>query len=55
MVDGLATALIAVSLVLALWAGVCAALESLTAVARAGADVIVTYFALDAASWLSER
>ena len=32
-----------------------AALESLTAIARAGADVIVTYFALDAASWLSER
>jgi len=32
-----------------------AALESLTAVARAGADVIVSYFALDAAAWLSER
>jgi porphobilinogen synthase len=31
-----------------------AALESLTAVARAGADVIVTYFALDAAAWLAE-
>jgi porphobilinogen synthase len=32
-----------------------AALESLTAIARAGADVIVTYFALDAAGWLAER
>jgi porphobilinogen synthase len=32
-----------------------AALESLTAIARAGADVIVTYFALDAAAWLAER
>jgi porphobilinogen synthase len=32
-----------------------AALESLTAIARAGADVIVTYFALDAAAWLRER
>jgi porphobilinogen synthase len=32
-----------------------AAMESLTGIARAGADVIVTYFALDAASWLSER
>ena len=31
------------------------ALESLTGIARAGADVIVTYFALEAASWLSER
>ena len=31
------------------------ALESLTAIARAGADVIVTYFALDAAAWLNER
>jgi porphobilinogen synthase len=31
------------------------ALESLTAIARAGADVIVTYFALDAASWIRER
>ena len=29
-----------------------AALESLTAVARAGADVTITYFALDAAGWL---
>jgi porphobilinogen synthase len=32
-----------------------AALESLTAIARAGADVVVTYFALDAASWIRER
>jgi porphobilinogen synthase len=32
-----------------------AAMESLIAVARAGADVIVTYFALDAAAWLTER
>ncbi|MEK6226165.1 MAG: porphobilinogen synthase [Chloroflexota bacterium] len=32
-----------------------AALESLTAIARAGADVIVTYFALEAASWVRER
>jgi porphobilinogen synthase len=32
-----------------------AALESLTAIARAGADVVITYFALDAASWLRER
>jgi hypothetical protein len=31
------------------------ALESLTGIARAGADVIVTYFAIEAASWLSER
>ncbi len=31
-----------------------AALESLTAVARAGAGIIVTYFALDAARWLRE-
>ncbi len=30
-----------------------AALESLTGIARAGADVIVTYFALDAATWLT--
>ncbi len=29
-----------------------AALESLTSIARAGADVIVTYFALEAAAWL---
>jgi porphobilinogen synthase len=32
-----------------------AAIESLTAVARAGAGVIVTYFALEAAAWLRER
>jgi porphobilinogen synthase len=31
-----------------------AALESLTGIARAGADVIVTYFALEAAGWLRE-
>ena len=31
-----------------------AALESLTAIARAGAGIIVTYFALEAASWLRE-
>ena len=32
-----------------------AALESLTGIARAGADVIVTYFALEAAAWIRER
>lgn len=32
-----------------------AALESLTGIARAGADAIVTYFALDAASWIRKR
>jgi porphobilinogen synthase len=32
-----------------------AAAESLVAIARAGADVIVTYFALEAAAWLRER
>ena len=32
-----------------------AALESLTGIARAGADVIVTYFALEAAAWMRER
>jgi porphobilinogen synthase len=32
-----------------------AALESLTAIARAGAGLIVTYFALEAAGWLSEE
>jgi porphobilinogen synthase len=32
-----------------------AALESLTAIARAGADIIVTYFATDAARWLREE
>lgn len=31
-----------------------AILESLTAISRAGADVIVTYFAADAAAWLKE-
>ena len=32
-----------------------AALESLTAIARAGAGIIVTYFAADAAAWLAEE
>jgi porphobilinogen synthase len=32
-----------------------AALESLTAIARAGAGIIVTYFALEAAGWLAEE
>jgi porphobilinogen synthase len=31
-----------------------AALESLTAIARAGAGIVVTYFALEAAGWLNE-
>jgi len=31
-----------------------AALESLTAIARAGAGILVTYFALEAAGWLGE-
>jgi porphobilinogen synthase len=31
-----------------------AALESLTAIARAGADIIVTYFAAEATGWLDE-
>jgi porphobilinogen synthase len=30
------------------------ALESLTGIKRAGADLILTYFARDAARWLSE-
>ncbi|HJR54322.1 MAG TPA: porphobilinogen synthase [Gemmatimonadota bacterium] len=30
-----------------------AALESLTAIARAGADIVITYFAKEAADWLS--
>jgi porphobilinogen synthase len=30
-----------------------AAQESLTAIARAGADIVLTYFAREAASWLS--
>jgi porphobilinogen synthase len=32
-----------------------AALESLVAIARAGADVIVTYFAAEAAGWLRDE
>ena len=32
-----------------------AAMESLTAIRRAGADVIVTYYAKDAAAWLAEE
>ena len=32
-----------------------AAMESLTAIRRAGADVIVTYFAKDAAAWIAEE
>jgi porphobilinogen synthase len=32
-----------------------AVLESLTAIARAGADVIVTYFSADAATWLRQE
>ena len=32
-----------------------AALESLTAIARAGAGIIVTYFAVEAAAWLREE
>jgi porphobilinogen synthase len=32
-----------------------AALESLTAIARAGAGIVVTYFALEAAGWLREE
>jgi porphobilinogen synthase len=31
------------------------ALEALTCIKRAGADLIITYFALDAARWLSEK
>jgi porphobilinogen synthase len=31
-----------------------AAMESLTAIRRAGADVIITYYAKDAAAWLAE-
>ena len=31
-----------------------AALESLTAISRAGADITITYFALEAAAWLRE-
>ena len=32
-----------------------AATESLIGIARAGADVIITYFALEAAAWLAEE
>ena len=31
-----------------------AILETLTAIARAGAGIIITYFALDVATWLKE-
>ncbi len=31
-----------------------AALEALTSIRRAGADVILTYFAKEAAGWLAE-
>ena len=30
-------------------------LETLTSIKRAGADAILTYFALQAAAWLNER
>ena len=30
-------------------------MESLVAIARAGADIIVTYFAVEAAGWLAEE
>ena len=30
-----------------------AALETLTAIARAGADIVITYLAADAAAWLA--
>jgi porphobilinogen synthase len=32
-----------------------AVLESLTAIVRAGADIVMTYFAADAASWLNAK
>ena len=32
-----------------------AAMESLTAIRRAGADMIITYYAKDAAAWLSSE
>src|SRR5687768_15497142 len=32
-----------------------AAMESLVAIRRAGADIVITYFAKDAAAWLAER
>ena len=31
-----------------------AALETLTAIRRAGADIVVTYYAKEAAAWLAE-
>jgi porphobilinogen synthase len=31
-----------------------AALEALTSIARAGADLIITYYALEAAAWLRD-
>ncbi len=32
-----------------------AALETLTAITRAGADLVITYYAHDAARWLAEE
>jgi porphobilinogen synthase len=32
-----------------------AALETLTGIARAGADLLITYYAEDAARWLAEE
>jgi porphobilinogen synthase len=32
-----------------------AVLESLIAIVRAGAGIVITYFAADAAAWLRER
>ena len=32
-----------------------AALETLTAIVRAGADIVITYLAADAARWLQEK
>jgi porphobilinogen synthase len=32
-----------------------AAMESLTAIRRAGADIVITYYAKDAAAWIAER
>ncbi len=32
-----------------------AAMESLTSIRRAGADMIITYFAKDAAAWLASE
>ena len=31
-----------------------AVLETLTAIRRAGADIVITYYAKDAAAWLAE-